>query len=265
MAGAQETLELLSQYDVDMLGYETASALAARAELQYLQGDMMAAGRWVDAFNESVPDQPLLSTHAAHITKARLLLARGAVADVQTAQAIIAALYSIAERTCNTRSMIALEALRALALAAEGQERAAQVSLQEAVEMAQPGGFIRTFVDLGPPMQALLERLAGQDGAPAHVHCILAAFPVALPAAFPVPAELGPQPPSRGGEPLTTRELDVLTLMRRRLSAKEIARELGIAPMTVNRHAANLYDKLDVNTRWDAVAKAEELGILPTR
>jgi LuxR family maltose regulon positive regulatory protein len=78
IGGALEVLELLRQYDIDMLGYESPAALAARAELQYLQGDTAGAGRWVDAFSEPVPDQALVSTHAAHITKARLLLARGA-------------------------------------------------------------------------------------------------------------------------------------------------------------------------------------------
>ena len=265
VGGALEALELLRQYDIDMLGYESPAALAAHAELQYLQGDTAGAGRWVDAFSEPVPDQALVSTHAAHITKARLLLARGAAADVQAAKAIIAAHYAIAERTCNIRFRIVLLALRALALDAEQQDGAAGASLQEAIELAQPGGFIRTFVDLGPPMQALLVRLAGQGSAPAHTHNILAAFPAPAKDGTPPSSSLQTLSPSLSlSDPLTARELDILILLRKRLSAKEIARELDISTVTVNSHCAHLYRKLGVNTRRDAIAKAEELSILPS-
>jgi DNA-binding NarL/FixJ family response regulator len=66
-------------------------------------------------------------------------------------------------------------------------------------------------------------------------------------------------------EPLTTRELEILTLLRDPLSAKEIARRLVVQPSTVKRHMANIYRKLDVHTRWAALVKAEALGILPPR
>ena len=64
-------------------------------------------------------------------------------------------------------------------------------------------------------------------------------------------------------EPLTHRELEVLALLRGRLSNKEIARLRRLFPLTVKRHLVNLYGKLGVNKRWDAVIKAEALGILP--
>ena len=66
-------------------------------------------------------------------------------------------------------------------------------------------------------------------------------------------------------EPLTTRELEILTLLREPLWPKEIARRLDISYLTVKRHTVNLYGKLGVNTRWDAVSTAVELGILPPR
>jgi LuxR family maltose regulon positive regulatory protein len=59
--------------------------------------------------------------------------------------------------------------------------------------------------------------------------------------------------------------LEILALLRERLSNKEIARMLCLSPMTVKRHIANLYGKLGVNKRWDAVIEAEALGILPPR
>jgi LuxR family maltose regulon positive regulatory protein len=91
-------------------------------------------------------------------------------------------------------------------------------------------------------------------------------------AAFAAPAKVGPSPSSSHqarspslylSDPLTARELDILILLRKRLSAKEIARELDISTVTVNSHCAHLYRKLGVNTRRDAIAKADELRILP--
>jgi LuxR family maltose regulon positive regulatory protein len=75
--------------------------------------------------------------------------------------------------------------------------------------------------------------------------------------------------PTLGGstlvEPLTSRELEVLILLREPLSIKEIALRINVSYETVRRHIANLYGKLGVNRRWDAVARAEELSILPPR
>jgi LuxR family maltose regulon positive regulatory protein len=150
--------------------------------------------------------------------------------------------------------------MRALALDAQGKSDAAQASLQHAVELAQPGGFIRAFADLGPPMQALLSRLAGNGFAVEAVRQILTAFP----APDPDETERRPAQSSRPlVEPLTARELDILTLLRERMSNKEIAQELVITPVTVKRHVANVFAKLGVNKRWDAVVTAEALGILP--
>jgi LuxR family maltose regulon positive regulatory protein len=260
-AAAEQTLDLASRYDLDVLGYETADMQSARALVQYAQGAKASAWRWADAFGAPVPDQPLYWPQNAHLAKAWLLLARGGAADVQAALRIIDALHEIAERMYNTRFRIALLALRALALEAQGQERSAQAALGQAVELAQPGGFLRVFVDLGPRMEVLLARLARHNAAPEAIHRILAAFPAPDRRMPPRP----PQPDFLLAAPLTSREIDILLLLRDRLSDKEIAGKLVVAPATVKRHLANLYDKLDVNKRRDAVARAEELGILQPR
>jgi LuxR family maltose regulon positive regulatory protein len=112
----------------------------------------------------------------------------------------------------------------------------------------------------------MLLRLAGQGLAAETVHRILAAFPE--PQKKSATGDSGS--PSRAAnaklvEPLTDRELEVLALLRERLSNKEIAQVLVLSPATVKRYSANIYAKLDVNRRWDAVVKAEALGILPPR
>ena len=170
--------------------------------------------------------------------------------DVQSALDILDALYEIAQRTFNVRFQIEILALAALALDMQGQTGDALAALQQAVELSRPGGFIRVFVDLGPRMQVMLLRLAGQGFAAETVRRILAAFPVPRKKIETGAAESRIRTASAGlVEPLTGRELEVLALLRERLSNKEIAHKLGLSPTTVKRHTANLYGKLDVNRR----------------
>jgi LuxR family maltose regulon positive regulatory protein len=143
----------------------------------------------------------------------------------------------------------------------------ADAVLRQVVDLARLGGFIRVFVDLGVPMQAMLRRLITQGQSVEPINRILAAFP----------AEdknrvgresLARQPSpdfSAVTEPLTRRELEILALLRGPSSIKEIAQILNITPGTAKGHTINLYAKLGVNRRWDAVARAEELNILPPR
>ena len=270
VAGARETLKLASQYDIDILGYESAETLSARAQLQFLNGEVVDAWRWADAFTAPVPDQPLYWLQNAHMVRARLLIARGAAPDVQAALQIIDALVEIAERTHNIYASIRVLALRALALDARRQDRspdavaapAALAALGRALALAQPGGFVRSFVDLGPRMETLLNRRTEHGPAAEVLWRIRAAFPAPHPSAG-QPSLAPPALPLP--EPLTARELDILRLLRDRLSDKEIANKLVVVPGTVRSHLANLYGKLSVNKRRDAVAKAEALGILPPR
>ena len=212
------------------------------------------------------------------MTRVRILLARGAESDLQMAQQILDVLEDITDRTHNTRYKIEVLALRALALEALGETTEASTVLKQALELAYPGGFIRVFVDLGAPMQKMLHQLEEQGPSGVMIQRILAGFPAALPAAL--PAEVAnlasgesPAPPRHSpspgnstlAEPLTPRELEVLALLREPLSIKEIAHKLYITHATAKRHTINIYGKLGVNRRWKAVAKAEELNLLPPR
>jgi LuxR family maltose regulon positive regulatory protein len=159
-------------------------------------------------------------------------------------------------RTHNTRFLIETLALQALVYDARRERSAALEALKQAVALAEPGGVIRVFVDLGPKMAALLHVLATGRTPPGFVAKLLEAFPAAR----------LPEPAVRQAsliEPLSDRELEVLGLLAERLSNKEIARELSISPMTVKRHTVNIYQKLLVQGRREAVARAIALGILP--
>jgi LuxR family maltose regulon positive regulatory protein len=270
---AWQIVESISQYDLEQSGSEETRTRSLRARLMLLQGDLERAGRWVDTLTDPPPDQPLLWLEEPQVTRVRVLVARGGDSDLHLAIQILDVLDEIADRTHNVRYKIEILALRALALDAAARSAGGETSqgstmLKQAVDLARLGGFIRVFVDLGVPMQAMLRRLVGQGHSVEIINRILAAFPeddVNL---------VGSESPTRSRiplapgistltEPLTRRELEVLTLLREPLSIKEIALKLNTSYATARRHTINIYGKLGVNRRLNAVARAEELNILP--
>ena len=283
IAGEQDEawamVQFLSQLDLDQMGHEGDETRALRARLWLMRGELESAARWADDFAAPVPDQAWPWHDPPHLIKARILLARGTAADVQLALELLAALGEVAEHSHNMRLLIEVLALRALAPDVSGQAGDARAALLAAVDLARPGGFLRAFLDLGAPMKEALSQLAAQKNLPT------------LPTVRRILAEYGDQPagPMRSGqevahpmqvstagqaasvlagrqplvEPLSPRELEILMLLRDPMSAKEIAHKLCISYQTVKRHTSNIYGKLAVGKRWDAVTKAEALGILP--
>jgi LuxR family maltose regulon positive regulatory protein len=135
-------------------------------------------------------------------------------------------------------------------------------SLERALSLAEPGGFIRIFVDEGPPMARLLYDAFKRGIAPEYTRRLLAAFPV---------AETEESEPSKSQvaeseliEPLSDRELEVLELIADGLTNREIASRLFLSLNTVKVHTRNVYGKLGVHSRTQAVARAQALGILPS-
>ena len=185
-----------------------------------LQGDLDGAGSWVDSITDPPPDMALLWLEEPQVTRARVLMARGTDADLQSAQLILDALEEITERTYNTRLRVEIMALRALALDAQGETGEAEAALKQAIDLALPGGFIRVFVDLGQGMAVILRRLADQCHSVEAIGRILAAFQQddITPVSRADPAQLR-RPASVDipvlAEPLTHRELEVLNLLSR--------------------------------------------------
>ena len=171
---ADRVLDLMCELDLDLQGREDVATRAMRAWLLLMQGDLAAAARWADAFTAPVPDQPLLWPVNPYIIKARILLTRRSEADLAAACEMLSELHAIAIRTHNIRAEIEILAMHALATNLQGRYDQAQTLLRRAVNLAEPGGFVRVFVDLGPQLKAMLLRLA-QHGVP--VRAIIAAFP----------------------------------------------------------------------------------------
>jgi len=264
---AWQMLESIVQFDMEQSGSEDNRTRSLRARLMLLHGDLEGASRLVDTFTGIPLDQPLLWLEEPQMTRGRVKVASGTDIDLQSAQQILDVLDEIAHRTHNSRYKIEILAMRALVLDAQGKTSEADNVLNQALDLARLGGFIRVFVDLGKPIQSILQRLVGEGQSGEMIHRILAAFQEDDKyLASSENAEQTMRQPTPGNsslpEPLTPRELEVLNLLRGPISIKEIALNLNISYETVRRHTANIYGKLGVNQRWNAVARAEELNIL---
>jgi len=193
------------------------------------------------------------------LTRARVLVARATSDDLGEASAAVDRAIEAAEARHVTASLVQGLALRALVERSRGESAAR--SIAQALEIAGPGHYTRTFVDLGPQLTELLEELASHGGLPKGGHRVL----MACRAASVVPA-IGLPSRERAApslvEALTWRELDVLLLMDGHFTTREIARLLSMPEETVKRHATNIYRKLQVKGRGDAVLRAYDLGFL---
>jgi LuxR family maltose regulon positive regulatory protein len=129
----------------------------------------------------------------------------------------------------------------------------ALASLERAVALAEPEGYVRVVADEGPNMAALLRLPAQKRKASGYLRRLLAAT------VTPAARANADQPLI---EPLSERELDVLRLLESELDGPDIARELTVSLATVRTHTGNIYAKLGVNNRRAAVRRASELGLL---
>jgi len=180
-----------------------------------------------------------------------LILARICIAggDLDRAVGLLARLRAGAEGGGRQGRLIQTGALESLLLDAQGDSRGALEILTRALNLAQPEGYVRTFVDLGEPMRRLLERVTSM---PDYTARLLTAD-----------AALQGRPIQDGlVELLSDRELDVLALMAEGLTNQEIADRLFISINTVKTHAKSLYGKLSVRSRAQAALRARELNLI---
>jgi LuxR family maltose regulon positive regulatory protein len=140
-------------------------------------------------------------------------------------------------------------------------------AIERALSLAEPGGYVRVFVDEGEPMARLLYEAAARGIAPEYAGRLLAAFEVEMEDEG-LATEAGDSSsvvrPSLLVEPLSEREIEVLQLVAEGLSNREIAHKLFLSVSTVKVHTYNIYGKLGVHSRTQAVAKGRALGILPS-
>jgi LuxR family maltose regulon positive regulatory protein len=227
---------------------------AAQVAVLLRQGKLDAAAR-------------LAQSYALPFCQARVQLAAG---NAPSALALLASLRTAAEAKGWQDDLLNVTALQALAHQAQGETELALHRLEEALTLAEPGGFIRLFVDEGAPMAQLLAAAVTRAIMPAYVNKVLAAFASSSPVASTPSESPGVNTvafltsrPSPLVEPLSLRELEILQLIAAGLSNQEIAARLFLALDTVKGHNRRIFDKLQVQRRTEAVAKARALQLLP--
>jgi LuxR family transcriptional regulator, maltose regulon positive regulatory protein len=233
---------------------------AQRARLLLAQGDIAAAARFPRENGLGPDDEPQYAREPGHPVLARILLSQDRPGQ---ALALLDRLHAAALAQGRTGSLIETGALRALALAAAGDEAGAVTALAGALALACPQGYVRVFADGGPPMAVLLGRLVAAQRTGQAAAEVPLGYLARIQRAF------GPGQPARdpvsGGivDPLTSRELEVLKMLAAGRSNQAIARELVVTLDTIKKHVGHVLGKLGAANRTEAVARARELSLIP--
>jgi LuxR family maltose regulon positive regulatory protein len=277
---ADETTRQLQEFARDLNERQYLSvANSCQARLALLRGDTAHALEWSRSLSdEATPSTLFLWLEAPAVTRARVLIASGSERELQTARKSLEAIRAVSKPCRFTCQTIETAVLLSVALDRQSCAEEAFVYLDEALTLAETGGWVRPFVELGHPMADLLQRAPLENVPVEFVDRLLAAFeespppirsgvprskttipPVEPPDRPEADAKLGIEPPV---DVLTNRELETLQLLAERLYDKEIAKTLSISVWTVRTHVRHIFEKLHVSNRRQAVAKAEELGLL---
>jgi LuxR family maltose regulon positive regulatory protein len=189
---------------------------------------------------------------------ARFLIAQERLAEATT---LLLRLQETTEARRRISRVIEVLILQALAAQAGGDTVRAMTKLEQALTLAEPEGFVRIFVDEGPPMAQLLHEALNQGIAPDYVRRLQAASSSQQPVQADTTSSQSDQ--SELVEPLSEREIEVLQLIAEGLTNQEIASRLFLSQNTIKVHTRNIYGKLNAHSRTQATLRSRELGILP--
>ena len=226
---------------------------ATQAQLWLATGDLIALTAWIRETRLPTPLGPVHADEALTLTRAHL-----ALDDLDAATQVLANVREMARAHGMTTARIEALALQAVVHHRQGESSQAQATLLEALTLADPQGYVRRFIGLGTEMTALLRKINTSQQPPhitRYIESLLQAAgePPETPPRKPQPALI---------EPLSERELEVLTTVAEGLTNRETAQRLYIAESTVKSHLNSVYGKLDVTNRTEAVAKARHLGLI---
>ena len=248
----------------------TNLAASWQARIWLVQGKNTAVSSWVSEQELDPVENITYVRETIQVESARFFITQRRLDE---ADAVLERLLEPAQSFGRTWRVIEILILQALVHQRAGDTDRAITTLEQALTIAEPGGFIRIFVDEGPPMAQLLQKAAARGIMPDYVRRLLSAFPTAEPQQI-VPLEthsairnpklvLSEAEASAILEPLSERELEILQLIAVGLTNQQIASRLYLSLNTVKAHTRNIYGKLDVHSRTQAVARARALDILP--
>lgn len=237
---------------------------ACQVRLCLAKGDLAAADRWVEErqLEEGTPLTESLVDYLRElecITLARVLIARK---EWGRALHLLSALRESAGCARRNGRLIEILTLTGLALYGSGRGLDAKTDLARGLSLAEPEGYMRIFLDEGGPMQELLQTCRNEAEArvKAYIDRLLISFGPSIGEAAETPAMPRLRQPLV--EPLTAREIEVLHLLAAGLSNREIAARLYLSEGTVKTHTHNLYAKLGVHSRTQAIAHARDLRLI---
>ncbi len=226
----------------------------AHVQIALAQGDLAAATYW--AGRRILPVDAMPFYPQLDLTPARLYLAEG---DNDAAASHLAQQAARAAAAGWEYGLVETRVLQALAAA---DEATALSFLTVALALARPGGYVRTFVDKGEPLAALLRLAVTRDVAANQAVDLLTAF---APGAGRKNLSVAAHSQTPLIEPLSERELEIVSLLARRYTNAEIAQTLTVSVNTVKTHLRHIYEKLGVHDRREAVARARKFNLVPQK
>ncbi len=230
---------------------------AWRARLWLVQGKLEVSSRWALERRLTIDGELAYLRMIEYVVLARLLVAQE---HLDEAARLLERLFAAAKAGGQTTRLIEILLLQAMTFHARGDTTRALGKLEHAFKLAEPEGFVRIFVDEGPPMAQLLYEALNRGIAPDYVRKLLEAFP----SEEPEKADSSQTKAQKAElvEPLSEREIEVLQLIAAGLTNPEIATRLFLSPHTIKVHTRNIYGKLGVHNRTQAVTRARALGFL---
>jgi LuxR family maltose regulon positive regulatory protein len=271
-AGAREACQKAERLSGKMRGYLYARRWVedCQVRLWTAQSRLDAVAHWVGQTDLRVDDEINYERELDHLILARALVALGRQARTSEYMAdalqLLARLLDAAKAAGWMGKAIEILILQAMAHWACEDTEQALTALQRALTLAEPEGYVRVFLDEGAPMARLLYQAASGSLTSDYVQKLLPPRPDQGPTTDDEPLSAVQRPSSShvpvGVEPLSARELQVLWLVAEGLTNREIASRLTVALSTVKVHTRNIYGKLDVHSRVQAVARARDLGLL---
>ncbi|HQY31035.1 MAG TPA: LuxR C-terminal-related transcriptional regulator, partial [Thermomicrobiales bacterium] len=253
---ALASLDTAGQFSMRGCYPPTRSIAAMRIPILIAMGDRDAAEKWASG-NAVGEDFGFLRAFEL-MTLARVWIASGDQFAAKRGLALLDRVLESARMAHRYGNVLELQILQALGLDQIGEGDAAVNTLTEALVFAEPEGYARLFLDEGPPMFELLRRVPTHSPMAGYAKRLL----VQSRQAAPSPVASGAMFGQAGYEQLTTREVEILRLVASGMRNQEIADQLFIGLATVKRHLANLYGKLGVQHRTEALVRAKEMGLL---